>query len=639
MNLRFIDFPANNAVFHITKGLLFNRLISFRVRSIFPDRNNRNIKINNELRLKERLFERIRDLYNKRLLSNSEPSKYNFTDEYKKKMLISNEKKDIFDLVLFQLSGRMEDDTNLRDIGGEFVVFPMTFVCKDCGDLQVIRYKELSNFNPKKCKRPECNGEYEQLSLMLFCETCGDIRPFEYSYKGEAITLIRDSKDSIATWRVRAKSKPAIDVFRLLCKHKDPHDKGPYQHRRKISNADPSQLRPLTVIEGSIFIPVVETNIDIPTSPDINISDLEYILNGIALNLFSFLSASVKQINLETIQKLYEVYNNETFKEMTFNTDIAFLGISEDEKEKKWKERFYIDKIEHVVEDLKRKYPGKFIETLRELNDYSALIGKLGLTQFDTINFLQYANSLTDPIKKANKINDYNNLKSNYYLEDLIYVPSITLVNACLGVFNGINKFYEKDFVPHFEPIWKDHWDPNKGFSAYCYPYETEGIIIQLNKQKICEWLKENDIISIIPKDVDDFFTTLKKSDVVYRHIYILLHTLSHLLMRNSSVYTGLDLQSYGEKIFPTTAAVFFYSSSNINIGGLQYIFENELFNWFEGMKYDIKECTLDPNCIKEKGACFACMYIPEFVCNYFNKDLDRDVFLGKERYKKGFWN
>ncbi len=330
MNLRFVDFSASSAVFHISKGLLFNRLkISFRVRSIFPDRNDRNIKIHNEPRLKERLFERIRDLYNARLLSNSVPSEYNFKEEYKKKMLISNEKIDIFDFVLFQLSGGMEDDSGLQDIGGEFEVYPMTFVCKDCGDLQIIRYKDLGKFNPKKCKRSGCTGEYEQLSLMLFCETCGNVRPFEYFYKGEEITLIRDSKDSIATWRVRAKSKSAIDVFRLLCHHKDPHDKGPYKTKRSISKANPTQQRPLTVTEGSIYIPVAETSIDIPTSPDIDIADLEYVLNGIALGLFSCLSASItKTINLETIQKISEVYNNETFTEMTFNTDITFIYLS-----------------------------------------------------------------------------------------------------------------------------------------------------------------------------------------------------------------------------------------------------------------------------------------------------------------------
>ncbi|MBN1213836.1 MAG: hypothetical protein JXA99_00185 [Candidatus Lokiarchaeota archaeon] len=641
MNLRFIDFPASSAVFHITKGLLFNRLIAFKVRSIIPDENNKNIEIHNKPRLKERLFERIKDKYNARLRATSKPSEYNFKDEYKKKMLIKDEKLDIFELKLFQVSGGIEDDLDLRDIGGDFVIYPMTFVCKNlnCGDLQVIKYKDIDKFNPKKCKRKGCNGEYEQLSLMLFCETCGNVRPFEYSYKNEEITLIRESKDSISTWKVRAKTQPPIDVFRLMCNHIDPHDKGPYNLRQRISSSKPTQQTPLTVTEGSIYIPVTETNIDIPTAPDIEMGDLEYILNAIALDLFPFLSVVLKKaITLEIIQKLYEGFNNDTVKEMTYNIDPMFQGISDDEKEKKWKEKFFIDKIEYVIKDLKQKYPKEKRELLREINDFHALTGRLGLSRFETVSFQQYVDEIIEPIKKSNKIREFNKIKTDYYIDNLIYVPNVTLINACYGVINGIYKFYEEGFVPHFNPIWKNLSDPSKGFYAYCYPYETEGIILQLNKIKICEWLKENEIISEIPIDVDDFFSSIQFGDRAYKEVSILLHTLSHLLMRNSSLYTGLDLQSYGEKIFPTTAAIFFYSSSSINIGGLQFIFENELFNWFEGIKYDVRECTLDPNCIKEKGACFACMYVPEFVCKYFNQDLNRDVFLGKVKYKKGFW-
>ena len=173
----------------------------------------------------------------------------------------------------------------------------------------------------------------------------------------------------------------------------------------------------------------------------------------------------------------------------------------------------------------------------------------------------------------------------------------------------------------------------------------TEGIILTLNKRKICEWLYACKLISFNPThdvEIEDYFAGLRRSgegSEGYVPIKTLLHTLSHLLMRASSVYTGLDLQSYGEKVFPTSAAILLYSTSNINIGGLQFIFEHEIFHWFEDILFEVKECTLDPNCINEKGACFSCMYIPEFVCGYFNQFLDRDVFLGKtKRYSIGFW-
>ncbi|MEJ2251207.1 MAG: hypothetical protein P8Y97_16335, partial [Candidatus Lokiarchaeota archaeon] len=470
MDVRFVDFSARSAIFHVSKGLLFNRLISFRVRAIFPDKNeSRNIEIQNKARLKTQLFEKIRDAFNARLRSNSEPSKYQFTEEFKKRMLISDDKQDVFEIILFQLSNGIEDESDLKEIGGEFIVYPMTFVCKECGDLQMINSKQLNSFNPKKCMRKGCNGEYEQLSLMLYCETCGNVKPFSYYYKGEPITLIRHSKDSISTWSVRAKSQPPIDLFRLMCDHKDPYDFGPYRSRKPISTAKATQQKPLTVTEGSIFIPVAETSIDIPTSPDVDVNDLEYILNAISLGKFSFLPHSEK--NLKTIQGLYQAYHNEVSKETAFTSEPLFMSLSENEREKKWRERYFIDKIEQVVNDLKKEFPKGEIETLRELNDYSTLAGKLGLARFKTNSFMDYVEKITDPVIKSSKIDDFNEVCINYYLKDIIHVPSVTLVSSCYGIYNGMHKFYEPGFKPHFEPIWKKKSDPNKGFYAYSYPY------------------------------------------------------------------------------------------------------------------------------------------------------------------------
>lgn len=636
MDLKKFEFPAHNAIFHITKGLIFNRTIAFRVRAIYPDKNNKNIPIENKERLKKILFEKTRDMYNRRLNAIGEPSDYRFTEEFRKRMTIGNDKIDIFKLHLFQLSSGLAEDFDTSQIGGVYAVYPLTFVCKKCGDLQVVYEKNIEAFNPNKCVRTGCDGEYEQLSLMLFCETCGNVRPFQYSYRNEKITLIRSSKDSIATWRVRADSQKPLDVFRLMCNHWDPFD---FRSRKEISDANPTQQKPLTVTEGSIFIPVAHTSIDIPTSLDIELQDLEYILNGVALGKFDFLSEIVESVELKTIQDLYSMYNNPTARNMAVRTNPMFKGKSEEEQEKKWKEVNYIDQIELEINKIKENYPKSMIETLRELNDYAALVGYLGLEKLKVTSYLTYLESIADQIIREEKREDLREIKQKYKIDSIIHIPSVTLISSCFGIINGINKFYEPGFVPHFEPLWATRSDPNKRFYAYCYPYETEGIVITLNKEAIVQWLYDCRIIKKRPTDSQDFFNTLEINGEEYIAIKTLLHTFSHLLMRNSSVFTGLDLQSYGEKIFPTSAAIFLFSTSSINIGGLQFVFENEIFNWFENMRFDVSECTLDPSCIKDKGACFSCMYIPEFVCSLFNQYLDRDVFLGKStRFERGFW-
>lgn len=642
MDLTRLEFPAHNAIFHITKGLIFNRTIAFQVKLLFADNNDRNIPVQNEPRLKERLFKRIKNNFNNRLRASSDPSNYQFTDEFKKRMIITDDKKDIFEIQKFYLSSGLKDDETISEFGGVFSIFPLTFVCKKCGDLQYISRKNIRRFDPSKCIRKRCDGEYEQLSIMLYCEICGNIRPFHYTKGDKPVRLVRKSKDSIATWKVQAEGEELLDIFRLTCEHKNPYDfVTPYKKKEIISNAKSKAVRPLTVTEGSIYIPVAETNIDIPTSSDINLKDLEYILIAISLDKFAFLKDIGIPENLKTIQGFYQAYHNDSIKELAFKTDPSFIGKNKDVQEELWRKRYYIDRIEEISEDLKKTYPSSEIETIRELNDFAALIGKLGIEEIKSMSYNQYLKSIPNIIIHQNREAEFEKIKKEYNLEDIIYTPSITLINSCYGLIHGINKFFEPGFKPHFEPIWKTQRDPNKGFYAFSYPYKTEGIIFKLNKQEICQWLYDNKIIAEIPKnssEITDFFSSLKEKEDSYKIIRTLLHTFSHLLMRSSSLYTGLDLQSYGEKLFPTSAATFIFSTSSINIGGLQFIFEHEVFNWFEDIRFDVRECTLDPNCIKDKGACFSCMYIPEFVCCNFNQYLDRDVFIGKVRYKKGFW-
>ncbi|KKL87585.1 hypothetical protein LCGC14_1933250 [marine sediment metagenome] len=642
MNLKELNFPAHNAVFHISKGLIFNRTIAFRVRALYPDKNDKNVYIQNKERLKKRLFEKIMVRFNNRLratTATTPESPHNFTEDYKKRMLISNEKLDIFKLQMFQLSSGMEDEFNASHIGGDYAVYPLTFVCEKCGDLRSISQGDIDKFNPNSCMINGCSGRYEQLSLMLFCPICGNVRPFQYYYKGENITLIRGSKDSISTWKVKAKSKPSIDLFRLMCDHMDPFDMGPYKSRKTISLSDSCSQKPLTVTEGSIYIPVAQTSIDIPSSPDIDLEDLEYILSGITLGKYDFLESLGLSVDIATIQDLYANYNNLTVKKITIRRDPLFKGKSEEDQEKEWKKKCLIDKIEEVITEIKSVYPEAIIETLREINDYSALIGKLGTSSIKSTAYLDYISTLNEPLIKSEKKLEFAEIQRKYHIQDIIHIPRVTLVNSCYGIFNGINKFYDEDFVPHFDPIWVNRTEANKGFYAYCFPYETEGIIITLNKERILEWLVDTETIPVTNSTPKEFFNSLEPESKEYAKIEVLLHSFSHLLMRSSSVYTGLDLQSYGENIFPASAAIFLFTTSSINIGGLQFVFEHEIFNWFENMLFDVKECTLDPNCIKEKGTCFSCMYIPEFVCCKFNQHLDRDVFLGKsDRNKKGFW-
>lgn len=597
-------FPAYSALYHTVKGLIFMRgRFAHKVIALLPDENDRNLKISNERRLKGKLFSEIMRAYNARI------------DKYK--LLIpkfGDSRKDDVKIVKFKLVGSLEEDES--DYSGLYIVSPRIFVCSKCGDFRVVRKEEWNTFNPNKCRNPGCDGRYEQVSIVMFCEQCGKIEPLYYSCKthgNKHIRLIRKEKDSLLTWKVVCQkcyeegTKEPVDIFRFTCKH--------YGYNERICNEKEKKFKPLTIKEGGIHTPVVITSVDIPPTESIHLEDLEYILLGLHLGKFNKLSERAGSVDLGKIESYYRAYNDENLRQF----------LSSDIKE-------FINIIENAVRELKIKYAGIDLENF---NDYFAVKSK------EAKSYGEYIKEMEERAGRAFLKQNYQKLKAKYGIENITYISKINLVSSCIGIINGINKFYEPGFVPHFNPIWKNDKKKDK-IIVYAYPFETEGVLIDLNKNQVCNWLIDNSLITDKkPESVSEameILFTIKKDTEAYKALKALLHTLSHVLIRRSSLYTGLDSDSCGELIFVNPAAIMIYSTSSINIGGFQFVFEHSLEDWFREVGFDIEACTFDPACITERGACFSCLYLPEYVCTEFNQFLDRDVFMGRRRYSVGYW-
>ena len=127
---------------------------------------------------------------------------------------------------------------------------------------------------------------------------------------------------------------------------------------------------------------------------------------------------------------------------------------------------------------------------------------------------------------------------------------------------------------------------------------------------------------------------------------YVLLHTLSHLLVRQLSMGSGYHEGDIKERIYHSknTNGVMLYTasvSSQGSLGGLVRIGEGKRF--LKILKDSIKQstrCSRDPMCfennpekIKKAGiitsnmggsSCYSCTLLPETSCENFNNLLDR---------------
>lgn len=596
-----IIFSAYSALFNNVDNSVFMRdKITNRITWIYNDENNMNLPINNEKRLKQNLFKEIQRQYNNRI------NKYGLSLYPLSNNDINNFVINKFQLVL----------DRKKEYSGHYQVFPRTFYCTKCKDFRNVSNEEWESFNINKCRHKNCNGHYKQLSFVTFCPTCGEIEPLYMKCDEHGHNHLKLKIDNIQTpgsWTLictecqKEGKDPIKNITYRYCNHK--------HYGEKICNAPATEKKIIPVSQGSIYKSVVVTTVDVQESVG-NIDSIDYIMFGAYLGEFDDFDNDLEDIN-EAILDLEELQQNPKAKRK-YNPDYV--------KE--------LEQLEQDLDDLKIRYEDY---NLNELNDYLILSGYFSNNE-KQIEFIKYGEECK---KDANEYEKYQNLKTDFKIEELTYIPKINLISSSIGTIKGINKFYEEGFIPHFEPHYSNEDDIIK---AYAYPFETEGLMIDLDKVYIVNWLIENKFISknkvSSDKEAKDILIELEDDSKAYEAIYTLIHTFSHILIRRSSLYTGIDEDSCSEILFPKSAAFLIYSTSNINIGGFKYVFENSINNWFQDIKLDIDDCVFDPSCLNDGGACFSCLHLPEYVCTNFNKSLDRDVFLGKtERWNKGFWS
>jgi len=171
---------------------------------------------------------------------------------------------------------------------------------------------------------------------------------------------------------------------------------------------------------------------------------------------------------------------------------------------------------------------------------------------------------------------------------------------------------------------------------------DTEGIIIEFDKDRILKWLKNNGVIDSIPQEnINEWFirNILLSEGKIREWIYTLIHTISHGLLVSIQVLSGVSVDSVSELLFPEIPAVLIYTNYTTSLGHLESLFINMLEDWIEKTKDTIRECVHDPFCYLEDHACSGCLMISEVVCSDFY--LDRryvfDIFENKKI--RGYWD
>lgn len=175
-----------------------------------------------------------------------------------------------------------------------------------------------------------------------------------------------------------------------------------------------------------------------------------------------------------------------------------------------------------------------------------------------------------------------------------------------------------------------------------------EGLFIRLNEYKVSEWEKKNTdrYASLISRAKNNFFASTKISESSTR--YILLHTLSHLVIRELTMKCGYSTASLKEKIYSSISpdksmcGILIYTASADSDGSLGGLARQGVTEKMRDTLLDMLEnaswCSNDPICIDSKSqgyaslnyaGCHACALLPETSCEINNILLDRAALVG----------
>lgn len=179
-----------------------------------------------------------------------------------------------------------------------------------------------------------------------------------------------------------------------------------------------------------------------------------------------------------------------------------------------------------------------------------------------------------------------------------------------------------------------------------------EGIFITLKEQRVRQWEEKNRTA------YSSMWAHLAQSYIRCENAsprYVLLHTLSHLLIRALSAHCGYGAASIKERVFATWSAdnalpmagILLYTATNDadgSLGGL--VDQSQPTKLSEHLNHLLEEaswCSADPLCMNSFGihsqgvdglnyaACHQCTLLPETSCCMRNSLLDRAALIGRE--------
>ena len=545
----------------------------------------------------------------------------------------------------------------IPDIIGE--MSPLVFYCSSCGTVFDVRNPDAIDKYTWKCK--EC-GKWavKQLQMIYACE-CGYAQPIKIPY----VPGVRDFKyrpnenPNKMFYRSGNSEKPAefIQVC-PTCNYRLTPD-----NANSGRNYKPFTLRIINLVDersGQFYKKGRDAQKTTVSRwfGKISAADYEDILNNIELAFSDAFKSDAQRQTIE--QQVRSLVAAGVITQDMFET--AVNNMLQNAPDNKSVER-YVAICDDLFARRKAEDPRGYAEWLSHFS--------FKLMQYDTLKYAKRIISLEDAIEHQLEMEFIDSPEDIYALNSKLGISSMQ-VSCDIQIINCTYGYSRRAVDPKKSTrnnncrLKLNAYDKTRDGAtnlAYGAKLDTEGILFEISQRKIIEWLYANRIISeeqlpdlddetsvkkwfaeYVHSDVISMFGEIDANEKITKHVFALLHSMSHAFMNAAGELSGLSSNSLTEIILVETASIFIYAqtSQGIPLGALSGMAETNYAYFLRKAFEESKNCVFDPICTeRDQTACSACLIIPEISCNHFNAELGRKYLYsidGVDTPTIGFW-
>ncbi len=464
------------------------------------------------------------------------------------------------------------------------------------GEIADIPWDKWALFNKKKKESKDSENEDNTISLSNI--TVPDDLILEYKTS--------DKLDDLKGIWIIAYSNNEQCNFTTLS--------GLFNLRIKIQELFPNieekdiEFKPVIRSSNSVYYPNILSSIYIPANDELNEFTINLIKdefedggngNSVSKNLKRYKGI---EIDADTIQKLID--NN-----------------------------FSVEEYQRTQTENEYRFDEyKFITNKDNINIENNLI-------FSKVNNIFFQNDLIKSIFKMDKIKIIS-VQTSYTRQEPISTNSY-LVDEDIEkqqLNSIIKKFTSKDgiFTKHLPAI-----------ESY-----GEGIFFEFDNDILNKWIEDNPQVMKRIQTIIDNHNGIESSfneDLILTPKYILIHTFSHLVIKELEYLAGYPATSLQERLYVDDnedfqmngVLIYTIAGSEGSYGGITSICDDEkIGKLIQSAMMRAKDCATDPICYHTNGqgvgnlnlsACFSCSLLPETSCEMFNCYLDRRILVDEK--------